>query len=188
MPGVCYWKSLLMENSVHHADAVCLETSARYGASVRLGHFGALRGLCASWKLRCDTAGSPHLSNFGAPQKARCTLGSSVHPSTIFSLKDGREVHRVLRSAPKGTSDKISDQERSRRESDVHEGGARGDTLGVPPKRPERPGGVPATAPFPTRANLYRWLRMEEAGELAATEMPDRAARMHCAHGVFSQA
>ena len=27
---------------------------------------------------------------------------------------------------------------------------------------------------FPTRANLYRWLRMEEAGELAATEMPDR--------------
>ena len=31
---------------------------------------------------------------------------------------------------------------------------------------------------FPTRANLYRWLRMEEAGELAATEMPDRAARM----------
>lgn len=36
---------------------------------------------------------------------------------------------------------------------------------------------------FPTRANLYRWLRMEEAGELAATEMPDRAARMHCAHG-----
>lgn len=36
---------------------------------------------------------------------------------------------------------------------------------------------------FPTRANLYRWLRMEGAGELAATEMPDRAARMHCAHG-----
>ena len=36
---------------------------------------------------------------------------------------------------------------------------------------------------FPTRANLYRWLRMEEAGELAATEMPDRAARMHGAHG-----
>ena len=50
---------------------------------------------------------------------------------------------------PRGTSDKISDQERSRRESDVHEGGARGDTLGVPPKRPERPGGVPAAAPFP---------------------------------------
>lgn len=36
---------------------------------------------------------------------------------------------------------------------------------------------------FPTRTNLYRWLRMEKAGELAATEMPDRAARMHCAHG-----
>ena len=36
---------------------------------------------------------------------------------------------------------------------------------------------------FPTRDNLYRWLRMEEAGELAATEMPARAARMHCAHG-----
>ena len=36
---------------------------------------------------------------------------------------------------------------------------------------------------FPCVHNLYRWLRMEEAGELAATEMPDRAARMHCAHG-----
>ncbi|WP_322153047.1 IS3 family transposase [Paratractidigestivibacter sp.] len=36
---------------------------------------------------------------------------------------------------------------------------------------------------FPKRDNLYRWLRMEEAGELTATEMPGRAARMHCAHG-----
>lgn len=36
---------------------------------------------------------------------------------------------------------------------------------------------------FPTRDNLYRWLGMEEAGELAATEMPDRLARTHCAHG-----
>ena len=36
---------------------------------------------------------------------------------------------------------------------------------------------------FPNRNNLYRWLRMEEAGELVATEMPDRPARMHCAHG-----
>lgn len=36
---------------------------------------------------------------------------------------------------------------------------------------------------FPNRDNLYRWLRMEEAGGLAAAEMPDRAARMHCAHG-----
>ena len=47
------------------------------------------------------------------------------------------------------TSDKISDQERSRRESDVHEGGPRGDTLGIPPKRPEHPGGVPVATPFP---------------------------------------
>ena len=36
---------------------------------------------------------------------------------------------------------------------------------------------------FPTRNNLYRWLRMEEAGELAAAEMPRRAERMHCSHG-----
>ena len=36
---------------------------------------------------------------------------------------------------------------------------------------------------FPNHVNLYRWLRMEGAGELVATEMPDRAARMHCAHG-----
>lgn len=36
---------------------------------------------------------------------------------------------------------------------------------------------------FPTRSNLYRWLRMEEAGELAAAEMPRRAERMHCSHG-----
>ena len=36
---------------------------------------------------------------------------------------------------------------------------------------------------FPSRNNLNRWLRMEEAGELVATEMPDRLARMHCGHG-----
>ena len=36
---------------------------------------------------------------------------------------------------------------------------------------------------FPNHTNLYRWLRMEGAGELAAAEMPDRLARMHCAHG-----
>ena len=36
---------------------------------------------------------------------------------------------------------------------------------------------------FPNAGNLYRWLRMEEAGELVAREMPDRPARMHCAHG-----
>lgn len=36
---------------------------------------------------------------------------------------------------------------------------------------------------FPNHTNLYRWLRMEGAGELVATEMPDRLSRMHCAHG-----
>ena len=36
---------------------------------------------------------------------------------------------------------------------------------------------------FPSRENLGRWLRMEEAGELVATEMPDRLSRMHCGHG-----
>ncbi len=36
---------------------------------------------------------------------------------------------------------------------------------------------------FPTRNNLYRRLRMEDAGELAAAEMPRRAERMHCSHG-----
>lgn len=36
---------------------------------------------------------------------------------------------------------------------------------------------------FPNRGNLHKWLRMEREGELVATEMPDRASRMHCAHG-----
>ena len=94
VPGVCYWKSLLMENSVHHAGAAYLETSVRYGVSVRLGSFGALRGLCAPWKLRCDTVGLPHLSNLGAPQKARCTLGSSATPLDHFFIE------RWSRSAP----------------------------------------------------------------------------------------
>ena len=41
---------------------------------------------------------------------------------------------------------------------------------------------------FPNRDNLYRWLRMEASGELAAVEMPDRLSRMHCAHGEGSPA
>ena len=41
---------------------------------------------------------------------------------------------------------------------------------------------------FPNEWNPRRWLRMEEAGELAAREMPDRASRMHCAHGEGSPA
>ena len=36
---------------------------------------------------------------------------------------------------------------------------------------------------FPNRNNLRQWLRMEETGELVATEMPGRLARMHCTHG-----
>ena len=36
---------------------------------------------------------------------------------------------------------------------------------------------------FPCVHNRCRWLRIEGAGELAATEMPDRAARMHYAYG-----
>lgn len=36
---------------------------------------------------------------------------------------------------------------------------------------------------FPTAGNLSRWVRLEDAGELVAREMPDRLARMHCAHG-----
>ena len=40
---------------------------------------------------------------------------------------------------------------------------------------------------FPNHTNLYRWLRMEGAGELAAAEMPDRLSRMHCAHGEGSR-
>ena len=44
--------------------------------------------------------------------------------------------------------------------------------------------GACATLPlFPNRENLAAWLRLEEAGELVAAEMPDRASRMHCAHG-----
>lgn len=41
---------------------------------------------------------------------------------------------------------------------------------------------------FPNKRNLYLWLRMEAAGELVATEMPGRLARMHCAHGEGSDA
>lgn len=41
---------------------------------------------------------------------------------------------------------------------------------------------------LPNHTNLYRWLRMEVAGELVATEMPGRLGRMHCAHGEGSVA
>lgn len=41
---------------------------------------------------------------------------------------------------------------------------------------------------FPNADNLYKWLRMERAGELEAREMPDRLARMHCSHGEGSPA
>ena len=36
---------------------------------------------------------------------------------------------------------------------------------------------------FPNKDNLYAWLKLEEAGELTAREMPGRAERMHCSHG-----
>ena len=39
---------------------------------------------------------------------------------------------------------------------------------------------------FPNKDNLYAWLKLEEAGELTAREMPDRAERMHCSHGSSS--
>lgn len=41
---------------------------------------------------------------------------------------------------------------------------------------------------FPTRTNLGKWLRMEEAGYYVAREMPDRLSRMHCTHGDGSPA
>ena len=41
---------------------------------------------------------------------------------------------------------------------------------------------------FPNHTNLRLWLRMEEAGELVARRMPNRVARMHCAHGEGSPA
>lgn len=41
---------------------------------------------------------------------------------------------------------------------------------------------------FPNKDNLYAWLKLEEAGELTAREMPDRAERMHCSHGEGSPA
>lgn len=34
---------------------------------------------------------------------------------------------------------------------------------------------------FPNRDNLYRWLGVEGARELSATEIPGRPARMRCA-------
>lgn len=36
---------------------------------------------------------------------------------------------------------------------------------------------------FPNKDNLYAWLKLEEADELTAREMPDRAECMHCSHG-----
>ena len=41
---------------------------------------------------------------------------------------------------------------------------------------------------FPNKDNLYAWLKLEEAGELTAREMPCRAERMHCSHGEGSPA
>lgn len=41
---------------------------------------------------------------------------------------------------------------------------------------------------FPNKDNLYAWLKLEEAGELTAREMPDRAERMHCSHDEGSPA
>lgn len=41
---------------------------------------------------------------------------------------------------------------------------------------------------FPTRRVLRDWLRDEEAGLLAAREMPGRRERMHCSHGEGSPA
>lgn len=41
---------------------------------------------------------------------------------------------------------------------------------------------------FPNKDNLYAWLKLEEAGELTAREMPGRAERMHCSHGEGSPA
>ncbi len=75
-----------------------------------------------------------------------------------------------------------------RRESDVHERGARGDSLGVPPERPVPPPQPAGACRFPNKDNLYAWLKLEEAGELTARETPDRAERMHCSHGEGSPA
>lgn len=41
---------------------------------------------------------------------------------------------------------------------------------------------------FPNKDNLHAWLKLEEAGEPTAREMPDRAERMHCSHGEGSPA
>lgn len=41
---------------------------------------------------------------------------------------------------------------------------------------------------FPNKDNLYAWLKLEEADELTAREMPDRAECMHCSHGEGSPA
>ena len=41
---------------------------------------------------------------------------------------------------------------------------------------------------FPNKDNLYAWLKLEEAGELTAREMPGRAELMHCSHGEGSPA
>lgn len=89
----------------------------------------------------------------------------------------------------KGTPDKISDLNKARRGVPrTRERSARGScgsstgaAWGVRRTCRELP-------LFPNEENLYRRLRMERDGELAAREMPGRAARMHCSHGEGSAA
>lgn len=93
----------------------------------------------------------------------------------------GKRSKFLTKKRGKGTSDKISDQAWSRRESDVHQGGREGILWEFHRSGLSVPEACRRLPLFPTRRNLYLWLRTEEAGELAATEMPSRPERMHCA-------
>lgn len=47
----------------------------------------------------CIRSTSMHLLNFDAPVQFRCTFISSMHFTTMIAASNGRQVHRVLKSA-----------------------------------------------------------------------------------------
>ena len=50
-------------------------------------------------QLQCTCSTSMHLLNFDAPVQFRCTFISSMHFTTMIAASNGRQVHRVLKSA-----------------------------------------------------------------------------------------
>ena len=95
-----------------------------------------------------------------------------VHPR--MSPQSGTHFPKPAPSGNWGPRAKSRTQFGSRRESDVYERGARGDSLGVHRSGLSAPAACRSLPLFPNKDNLYAWLKLEEAGELTAREMPDR--------------